>query len=53
VIAVTVIDPKVGKFGGTVAAPVFRNAVDRMLPVLGVLPETPVSAGRGGKVVGR
>lgn len=39
VIGVTVIDPKVGKYGGTVAAPVFARAAERILPVLGVQPD--------------
>lgn len=38
VVAVTVIDPKENRYGGTVAAPVFRNVVERVLPILGVMP---------------
>jgi cell division protein FtsI (penicillin-binding protein 3) len=39
VVAVTVIDPKVNRYGGTVAGPVFRNVVERVLPLLGVMPD--------------
>lgn len=55
VVAITVIDPKVNKFGGTVAAPVFKNVIERILPVLGVLPEVDVKALRDptGKVADR
>jgi len=44
VVAVTIIDPKEGHFGGTVAAPVFRNVVERSLPVLGVMPDIRIPA---------
>jgi len=49
VVAITVMDPKVNHFGGTVAAPVFKAVVDRVLPVLGVAP----SPTMGGIVAGR
>ena len=38
VIAITLIDPKVDKYGGTAAAPVFKAVADRVLPMLGVMP---------------
>lgn len=49
VVAVTVIDPKVNHFGGTVAAPVFKGVVDRVLPVLGVEPTLPTDGRAAGK----
>jgi len=38
-ILVVVDDPKGEPWGGTVAAPVFRQIAERVLPILGVLPE--------------
>jgi cell division protein FtsI/penicillin-binding protein 2 len=38
VIAITVIDPKVNRFGGTVSGPVFRAVVEQTLPLRGILP---------------
>ncbi|MBM4397203.1 MAG: penicillin-binding protein 2 [Deltaproteobacteria bacterium] len=50
VVAITVIDPKVNHYGGTVAAPVFKGVADRVLPILGVEPTLPVE-GRLAKAV--
>lgn len=39
VVGVTIIDPKVNHYGGTVAAPVFKNVVEQVLPLLGIMPK--------------
>jgi len=39
VIVVTIIDPKSHKFGGSAAGPVFRDLVEKTLPILGVSPK--------------
>jgi cell division protein FtsI (penicillin-binding protein 3) len=42
VVAVTIIEPKVHKFGGVTAGLVFRDVIERALPVLGVQPDMPI-----------
>jgi cell division protein FtsI (penicillin-binding protein 3) len=39
VVAVTIIDPKVNRTGGSAAAPIFRKVVEETLPVMGRMPD--------------
>ncbi len=43
VVALTLVNPQVHKLAGAVAAPVFKNVVERVLPVLGLMPEVPAA----------
>lgn len=39
VVAISVIDPRENRYGGTVSGPVFRAVVEKVLPMLGVMPQ--------------
>jgi cell division protein FtsI/penicillin-binding protein 2 len=43
VVALTMVNPRVHKLAGAVAAPVFKNVVERSLPILGVMPVVPAA----------
>ena len=52
-ILVLIEEPAQGRYGGVVAAPVFRNIAARALPLLGVWPENEVKSLNTNKVVER
>ena len=43
VVALTIVNPRIHKLAGAVAAPVFKNVVERSLPILGVMPAAPTT----------
>lgn len=43
VVALTLMNPRVHKLAGAVAAPVFKNVVERSLPILGIPPTVPAA----------